>query len=128
MRYDDDGAPAAAQYRLRIANRSGREWTSEPIATAGTIAFGLEPPILEAGGVRLRWALPQVARRAHLTIVDVRGRRVRDLADGAAGAGTHGCTWDRRDAGGALVARGLYWATLVADGRRAAQRVLLVGR
>ena len=63
---------------------------------------------------------------AALAICDVSGRRVRELA-AAAGAGEHVLVWDLRDASGARVPAGLYFARLVVDGAvRASGRVVVV--
>jgi len=128
MQFTDTAAPLAAAYRLRIASHTGAEWTSAAIAADAAPALDFAAPILAADGVRFHWSLPHAMTRAHLQIVDARGRRVRDLVDGTAIAGTHAAVWDRRDSGGRSVARGLYWATLVADGRRLSRRVLVTGR
>ena len=125
MQFVDAQPPPLAAYRVRVALHSGREWTSAAVRAAAPTAFALAPPLLGTDGVRFNWVLPHDMQRAHLAIVDARGRRVCDLVDGAAAAGAHAYLWNRRDNGGRAVARGLYWATLVADGRRVAQRVLV---
>lgn len=63
--------------------------------------------------------------RARVVVVDVTGRAVRTLADGEFPAGEHGITWDGRDAGGAIVAPGIYFVRLtsgdVAETRKLAR-------
>ncbi len=67
--------------------------------TPGTVrridAFGLAlaGPNPSAHGTALRFALP-VAGKVKLDVLDIEGRRVRTLADGAIEAGEHVRTWD----------------------------------
>jgi hypothetical protein len=74
----------------------------------------------------IRFALPR-AGRAALVICDVSGRRVQELGGAGAGPGEHVLVWDLRDASGARVSAGLYFARLVVDGAvRASGRVVVV--
>jgi len=61
------------------------------------------------GSLTLRFALPRQAR-VQLTIYDVAGRRVRELASGARPAGEQAIAWDLRDERGYEVSAGLYFA------------------
>jgi hypothetical protein len=69
----------------------------------------------------------QLPRRgqASLQILDLSGRRVRDLFQGACGAGTVGTTWDGLDASGRRVPSGVYFAVLTVDGGAAATRFVI---
>ena len=71
---------------------------------------------------RLRYTLPAAAR-ARLEVLDVQGRIVRTVLDEAQAAGAHEVRWDLRDASGAPVAAGLYWARLEAGGQRRLARL-----
>jgi hypothetical protein len=73
------------------------------------------------GAFSLPVALPRSAR-ARLTVVDVAGRRVATLHDGALGPGRIGFTWSPRGADPA----GLYWGVLEADGERITRRMARV--
>jgi hypothetical protein len=64
--------------------------------------------------------------RATLAIVDVTGRRIATLTDGALDAGWHQVEWP--SSGNGPVRPGLYWAVLEADGRRLVRRVVLIDR
>lgn len=73
----------------------------------------------------IRYQLPAPAR-ARLCIYDVRGRLVRMLADGPAGAGVHTAGWDGRDAGGRPVPAATYFLRLDADPGIETSRILLL--
>ena len=77
-------------------------------------------------GTTLRFTLPERAA-IRLDVHDVRGARVRTLAEGDAAAGEHARPWDLRDAQGAAVPPGLYWARLQLGGR-VLTRSLVVAR
>jgi hypothetical protein len=66
------------------------------------------------------------AGRASLVVIDLAGRRIRTLADGIQSAGPHEAAWDGRDARGALLPAGLYWARLEVDGASAVRRVVRI--
>ncbi|MDE2733930.1 MAG: FG-GAP-like repeat-containing protein [Gemmatimonadota bacterium] len=57
-----------------------------------------------------------------LTVYDVLGRRVRQLWQGALGAGAHRFTWDGRDEAGRGVAAGVYIYKVEADGQIEAKK------
>ena len=60
-----------------------------------------------------------------LTVYDVAGRRVRELARGGYPAGPQVVTWDGRDEGGARVARGVYFARLASEEASGEARILV---
>lgn len=64
------------------------------------------------------------ATEVRIDVVDVTGRRVRNLVDGRRAAGVHAFTWDGRDRSGHGVPSGVYWAVLEADGRREVTRLV----
>jgi hypothetical protein len=63
---------------------------------------------------------------ARLSIYDVTGRKVRDLASPVLSAGTHEMVWDGRDDSGAAVSSGTYLARLKMGGFTASHRMTLV--
>ena len=94
-------------------------------ASATSVESGALPSELRFAGARpspvrtssrFEFSLP-FAARATLEIYDVRGRRVRALADGWFAAGTNSVAWDARDQDAAPVAPGAYWSRLLVDGR-----------
>jgi hypothetical protein len=62
-------------------------------------------------GVRMSLTIP-AADRVELRILDVQGRVRAVVVDGPLAVGTHQLAWDGRDAGGAPVGPGVYFATL----------------
>ena len=78
------------------------------VADAGTPGAALRldapHPNPARGAVRVRFALP-TATVATLTVLDVLGRRVAVLADGALGAGDHEALWEPGAAAGTYVLR-----------------------
>jgi hypothetical protein len=85
----------------------------------GLAVAGANPVV---GAARLRFALPAAAD-VELSIFDVSGRRVAQVAAGEYSAGYHTVTWG---AGGARPARGIYFARLLANGREYHRRVVLL--
>jgi calcineurin-like phosphoesterase family protein/flagellar hook capping protein FlgD len=117
---DRDVQPDRAySYKIAALDDSGHEtW----LGTAQAIAGG--PVLLSVRRPRpnpfdrqaeLTFTLPRAAR-VHLTINDVRGRRVRELLSQNLPAGEHGARWDGRDDRGRRAASGIYFATLDAGG------------
>lgn len=76
-------------------------------------------------GTTLRYALA-TAGPSSLRIVDIQGRLVRALADGALAAGPHASSWDLRDTRGARVPPGLYFCELRSGSLREVRRVVVV--
>ncbi|HMI30863.1 MAG TPA: metallophosphoesterase [Candidatus Limnocylindrales bacterium] len=117
---DRDVQPDRAYfYKIAALDDSGHEtWLGTAQAIAG------RPVLLSVRRPRpnpfdrqaeLTFTLPRPAR-VHLTINDVRGRRVRELLSQYLPAGEHGARWDGRDDRGRRAASGIYFATLEADG------------
>ncbi|MBD3222093.1 hypothetical protein GF314_12710 [bacterium] len=79
------------------------------------------------GGDRaeLQLTLPQ-SGDVSVKIYNARGMLVRNLLDGAAGAGTRTLVWDGRDAGGRPAASGVYFVRVVAAGDVVTGRVAMV--
>ncbi|MEZ5064222.1 MAG: FlgD immunoglobulin-like domain containing protein [bacterium] len=82
-------------------------------ASAKTVLHAAEPNPFSAG-TRIAFSLPR-EESARLTVVDVSGREVRVLLDGAAPAGRSTLDWDGRDASGTRVASGVYFFRLQTD-------------
>ncbi len=66
------------------------------------------------------------AARVRLTIVDVAGRRVREIDAGMRGAGEHAISWDGRDERGRPVSAGPYFVRLSAGEKRTTERVVRI--
>src|ERR1051325_3489584 len=72
-----------------------------------------------AGRVSITLDLASSARDGHVRILDVSGRRVRDLYQGPLGAHRSRFTWDGRLDGGQSVSSGVYYVMVTADRDRA---------
>jgi hypothetical protein len=73
----------------------------------------------------IRFELPRAAR-VRLSVFDVRGALVRDLANGPFGAGLHHVAWDGRDRMGRDAATGMYFYRLEAEGVTEARKATLL--
>lgn len=94
-----------------------------PVARPSTVALSAPWPNPSRARTALRFALPARAG-VRLDIVDVSGRLVRTLADGAFEAGEHTLGWDGGDAAGRPAAPGLYFVRLEAGGESRTVRLV----
>jgi len=92
---------------------------TERIAT-----FALRDPNPVRGLAHFSMTLP-VAADIRVDVFDVAGRLVRTLVRGRLEAGSHPVVWDRRDAGGTVAPRGVYFVRARA-GSFSTQRKLVV--
>lgn len=85
--------------------------------------FARPNPVRESSAVRL-----SLDREAPVSVrlIDVRGRRVRELHGGALSAGSHRFDWDGRDDAGRRVASGVYFAVVETDRERASTPLVVV--
>lgn len=74
---------------------------------------------------RLAYAIPR-SGRVTLEVFDIAGRRVRTLLAEERAAGSHELEWDGRDARGARVSGGVYFARLVAESGVVERRMVLI--
>lgn len=81
-----------------------------PVAGVDGAALSLAGPSPFRESTALRWRAPATGR-VSLTIHDLRGRRLRTLVRGAAGAGGT-IVWDGLDEAGAAAPAGMYFALL----------------
>ncbi len=111
-------------YRVTSADRaSAQDYVLQLGATIASVdgpnaRLFLAPPSPNpvAGPARLAFGLAR-AGAARLAIFDAQGRALRTLVAGTLAAGPHDASWDLRDARGAAVPNGSYWALLQAGGR-----------
>ncbi len=124
------GAPAIAQ-EVVLEDFRFNIWPTPVVldAPGGVIPSGAGLTLTSGnpsrGGASLQYALTRDAR-VTLTIHDVAGRVVRTLERGVRIAGAHDLTWDGRDERGALLAPGVYLATLVTLGTAASTRIVVL--
>jgi hypothetical protein len=92
------------------------------------LAFGLSPPYpnpAPRAQTVIRFSLPSAALDCRVEVIDVRGRRIRVLAEGPRPAGQYAV--DLRGGEGAAEFRsGLYWVRLLADGRESIEKLVVV--
>jgi hypothetical protein len=94
-------------------------------ATASPRALGAAWPNPFAAETSVPLALAR-EMRAELGVYDVAGRRVRTLASGRMGAGSHVLRWDGRAEDGRRVAAGVYLLRLAVDSRRETGKLVVL--
>jgi hypothetical protein len=97
--------------------------TGVPGATPGVLALAGIRPNPARGAAEVRWSLSRPGP-VRLAVMDVAGRRVRVLAAGERPAGAHVSAWDGCDDAGRVVAAGLHFVVLEAEGRVLRTRVV----
>ncbi len=93
--------------------------------TPGAPVLGRNFPNPFNPSTTIAFELPR-AGNAKLEVFDVKGRRVRVLADGHHAAGAHSVVWDGRGANGAEAASGSYFYRLTTDGGSLNGKMLLL--
>jgi hypothetical protein len=78
------------------------------------------------GETRIRFDVPAGGAEVSITVHDVAGRRVAELAAGSMPAGRHTLRWDGRDAAGAPVAAGLYFVRMESERGVATRKLTLL--
>ncbi len=76
-------------------------------------------------GTKIVYTLPE-AGEVTILIVDVNGRRVREIYPGRQEKGLQGAYWDGRDSAGRQAATGIYFARVQFNGQVKAQQMLLL--
>jgi hypothetical protein len=110
-------AGQAHWYRLALVHVDGTRSEVAPIAiTAAPIATALLGADESAGdgGVRVRYSIARAGTPVHLAIHDVRGRTVWSRVEAPSEARGFELRWDRRDAAGERVPRGVYFVRMQA--------------
>jgi hypothetical protein len=115
---------------------SGNAWTETDFRTAAAsaeVASGptsFEPmlqcaPNPSARETRIRYVVGAI-ETVTLTIHDVQGRRVRTIVHEAVPQGMNEAVWNGEDDAGRRVARGVYWARLVAGGLESRREIVRI--
>jgi len=91
------------------------------------LAFALHPaaPNPSNPSTEIRFDLP-VPTEIRLTVYDVKGARVRELAQGHFPQGSHCVIWDGRDDSGLEAADAVYFLRMTAAGREFKQKLVLL--
>lgn len=135
MSYEDRGVEDGATYwyRLALVNSAGRVERSRPVhvtfTPAATAAELVIPMCAETGApVDIRYSVTQSGAEVRLDIYDVAGRHLRTLPQGARSRGPQRTQWDRRDANGNPVGRGIYIVRLAAGESSLQRKAVVLGR
>ncbi len=83
--------------------------------------FARPAPNPSRGEVRFAFSLPR-AGAVTVDVLDVSGRRLATVANGAFPAGAHSLRWDGRDGAGSLAPAGVYFARFVTPGAAVTRR------
>ncbi len=97
----------------------------DPVQPGGvSVALAVRPnPV--AGEARITFDLPRRAA-IRVDVMDVSGRRVRQLAQAALPAGHHALTWDGRDDAGVRAGSGIYFVRVAGEGFEETARVVRI--
>jgi uncharacterized repeat protein (TIGR01451 family) len=100
----------------------------EAQAAPKTLEFALPAPNPARSDTRLWYGVPadRAGGALNLAIYDLSGRRVRVLESGQAKAGRHSAAWDLRDAAGAPVQAGVYFARLALGAEVRSHKLVIV--
>ncbi len=105
-------------------------WIEESVSAVPTEAptqfsFRGGYPNPSPGNSMMRFALP-TAGPVQMSVLNVRGQRIKTLISETMSAGDHQRAWDGRDDQGGTVASGTYWVRLEAAGKMLTQKVTLI--
>ncbi len=127
----DVGEGASYWYRLLLQSPLGTVEASRPVRvtfTGAPIRTALAIPLqLHADApVEIRYDLGEASTGVRIEVYDVGGKRIRALDEGRRGRGAHRTQWDRLDARGNHVARGIYIVRLVAGDATVTKKAVLL--
>lgn len=113
MHIDKTAQPWYLSYTVAAptSNAPGFELAVAPNPARGSVDITLTP------GAGERW---------RLEVLDLAGRRVRDLGGGVGDGARNARRWDARDERGAPCRPGLYWVRLASGGRHTVRRLTLL--
>lgn len=99
--------------------------TDEIAAAPRALTFDAVVPNPTRETTRLSYQLPST-QVVSLDLIDLSGRRIRNLVNGTQNAGASSVVWDGRTDDGQRAPAGLYWARLRADGETRSRLVTVV--
>lgn len=99
--------------------------TGVPPASPGHIELSQSVPNPCRRGARIAFTLAR-GGRASVTLLDLQGRRVRTVLDGAMTAGPHSIEWDGLDDRGRMAAPGVYLYVLESGGEARSRRLAVI--
>jgi hypothetical protein len=118
-------SPRGAEYRYYEFYVAADPEGVTPQGAGRQLALRLTSGNPFSGSAELGLDLPKTGA-VHLAIYNVEGRMVRTLASGTVAAGTYRYAWDGRDDAGQVLAGGLYFARLDAEGRSLTQKLVRI--
>ncbi len=124
----DVHAGSTYRYVLVVHTSGGHDIQSQEVAVTlpmATARLAQNSPNPFSGATRIEVTLDE-AGPVRIGVYDVSGRRVRVLDAGVRGPGTHGVSWDGRDAAGVEVTSGVYFYRIEGNVLVAPRRMLLV--
>ncbi|MBD3161842.1 MAG: hypothetical protein GF346_06165 [Candidatus Eisenbacteria bacterium] len=126
-RYDAEDLKGNVMYMLEHFFEETLDQTAVEEADVAARPLSIEParPNPIRTGAALSFTVPR-SGPVRLEMVDVAGRVVRRLVDGALPAGPHVIRWDGRDDAGHPVSTGVYWARITNDGASRTQKVSIL--
>jgi flagellar hook assembly protein FlgD len=77
------------------------------------------------GPVDISFVVP-AGERWRLDVVDLHGRRVRNVASGVGDGDMRSFRWDGRDRSGAFVPAGIYWVRVERQGTQSVRRIAIM--
>lgn len=92
---------------------------------AATVELAGPAPNPTGTAARLEFAIPR-GGDVRLSILDLQGRHIRELADGHVEPGRYARRWDLADGNGRAVAPGVYFALLTAPGGTLTRRFAII--
>jgi hypothetical protein len=130
MQLVDGTAPSGpCTYRLSIQLINGSLIHTQPVVPRGIRDRNgpdvFDPPQVDEGGVKFTFRSTATAGHARARVFNARGQWVRTVVDADFPAGSHTVVWDRRDAAGNSVRRGVYFTTYEVDGITATYKLVL---
>jgi hypothetical protein len=125
--FADVGSTRAGRFLAVRTSSPGRAAPARSTAAhplPADFALGQNEPNPFGEGTLIRFALP-VKSPVKLEVFDVRGRRVKTLANGEWAAGHHALEWNGRDAVGRRVSAGVYLCRMEAGSFRASRKLVV---
>ena len=117
-------------YRLLLQSFRGTVEVSRPVQvtfTRAPLRTALVVPLARANEpVEIQYNLGEASVGVRIEVYDVGGRRLRELDEGQRGRGAHRTQWDRLDARGNRVARGIYIVRLIAADAMVTRKAVLL--
>jgi hypothetical protein len=105
------------------ANAQEAEQEPAPASGPATLAFAPISPNPSVGEAMLSFSTPRDGH-VHIGVMDVQGRLVRTITDGAMPAGSHRMAWDGRDSNGHQAGAGVYFAVVRFDDHSMVRRLV----